>query len=491
MRYSIFVTIQKRLYLSNILMIIVPVGITIVTAFLCLLILWAVLGRTTGLGFSDSEDFLQAQGTIALAVKEALNTNHDEQIKRLNSLSRLLDDASMSITILEDGKLLYQYGATSNKDARLMTAVDGMGEGGVLSTTDRSLFADTLLMGGKSYQLYLFSTPRRYTYTTLKMVFALSLLILVAVIVLSVYVTNFFLTKFVFQKINQPLNILTDGVHQIRDGNLSFQIVYEGDDEFAAICADFNEMAVKLKHSVEQTRLHEESRKALVAELSHDLRSPLTSIQAYVSGLLDGIASTKETQHRYLLTIQKKAEEIQHLVSQMLLFTKMELDEYPLHPESMDLKQGLLQFFNDAQTEYAAQGLTITYELCDAQITADRAALNRVLTNIMDNSVKYKTKEQGVMHVVLSDTGDGYQLSMTDDGPGVAHDSLAKLFDLFYRESVSRQNPQMGSGLGLSIAAKIVERMGGAIRAEPAYPQGLSLLIRLPKDTAYVPDTDR
>ncbi|WP_202384342.1 ATP-binding protein [Sphaerochaeta halotolerans] len=484
-------TIQKRLYLSNILMIIVPVGITIVTAFICLLVLWTVLGRTTGLGFGDSESFQEAQGTIAFAVEEILESNPEDQVKQLHSISRLLDDASMSVTILEDGKLLYQYGENSSKDSLLITAVEAMGEGGFLSTTDRSLFADTLISNGKTYQLYLFSTPRRYAYTTLKAVFALSLLILAAVIVLSVYATNFFLTKFVFQKINTPLNILTDGVHQIRDGNLSYRIVYEGDDEFAAICTDFNEMAVKLKHSVEQARLHEESHKALVAELSHDLRSPLTSIQAYVSGLLDGIAPTEETRQRYLLTIQKKAEEIQHLVSQMLLFSKMELDEYPLHLETTDLKRYLLLFFSEAQPEYAAQGLAITYELCDAQVTVDRAALHRVLVNILDNSVKYKTKEQGRMHVVLSDRGDNFQLSMTDDGPGVTPHSLPKLFDLFYRESVSRRDPQLGSGLGLAIAAKIIERMGGMIRAELASPQGLSLLIHLPKETVHVPNTDR
>jgi len=443
-------------------MIIVPVGITIVTAFICLLVLWTVLGRTTGLGFGDSESFQEAQGTIAFAVEEILESNPEDQVKQLHSISRLLDDASMSVTILEDGKLLYQYGENSSKDSLLITAVEAMGEGGFLSTTDRSLFADTLISNGKTYQLYLFSTPRRYAYTTLKAVFALSLLILAAVIVLSVYATNFFLTKFVFQKINTPLNILIDGVHQIRDGNLSYRIVYD-----------------------------EESHKALVAELSHDLRSPLTSIQAYVSGLLDGIAPTEETRQRYLLTIQKKAEEIQHLVSQMLLFSKMELDEYPLHLETTDLKRYLLLFFSEAQPEYAAQGLAITYELCDAQVTVDRAALHRVLVNILDNSVKYKTKEQGRMHVVLSDRGDNFQLSMTDDGPGVTPHSLPKLFDLFYRVSVSRRDPQLGSGLGLAIAAKIIERMGGMIRAELASPQGLSLLIHLPKETVHVPNTDR
>ena len=94
------------------------------------------------------------------------------------------------------------------------------------------------------------------------------------------------------------------------------------------------------------------------------------------------------------------------------------------------------------------------------------------------------------MHVVLSDRCDDFQLSMTDDGPGVTPHSLPKLFDLFYRESASRRDPQLGSGLGLAIAAKIIERMGGTIRAELASPQGLSILIRLPKETVHVPNTD-
>ncbi len=474
--------IQKRLYLSNNLMIIIPVAITFVTAFFCLLIIWTVLGRTTGLGFSDSEDFQQAQGTIAFSVKEVLRANPDNQVENLQTLSRILDDASMSVTIIKDGELLYQYGNTNPKDEGLVAAVEAMGEGSFLSASDRSLYTDTLYSKGKTYQVYLFSTPRRYSYTTLKVVFVISLLVLVIVIVLSVYVTNLFLTKFVFKRIIQPLNILSGGVHQIRDGNLAFRIEYEGNDEFASVCSDFNEMAKKLKHSVEQSRLHEESHKALIAELSHDLRSPLTSIQAYVSGLLDGIANTSEARHRYLVTIQKKAEDIQQLVTQMLFFSKMELEEYPLHLEFISLKEELEGFLKDAQPEYFARGLVITYELCEAQLEIDCTAMKRVLSNILDNSVKYKAKETGSLHITLSPEKEGYQLRLTDDGPGVEKQALGKLFDLFYRESTSRRNPEQGSGLGLAIAAKIIERMKGTIHAELADPEGLSILIWLPKE---------
>ncbi len=134
------------------------------------------------------------------------------------------------------------------------------------------------------------------------------------------------------------------------------------------------------------------------------------------------------------------------------------------------------------QPEFNTQGLSITAELCEAHAKVDRAAMKRILTNILDNSVKYRTGEQGSLHFVLTDEDEMYQLALIDDGPGVKTKSLAKLFDLFYRESNSRQNPQRGSGLGLAIVAKIIERMGGTIRAENADPHGLSVIIRLPKE---------
>ena len=97
------------------------------------------------------------------------------------------------------------------------------------------------------------------------------------------------------------------------------------------MCDAFNEMAVRLKESVERTMKNEQSRKELLAGISHDIRSPLTSIQAYVEGLIDGIADTPEKQKKYLLTIKQKSESISNMVSQIFKFSKMELDDYPLN----------------------------------------------------------------------------------------------------------------------------------------------------------------
>lgn len=136
---------------------------------------------------------------------------------------------------------------------------------------------------------------------------AASVIVILLTIFLSILLTNRFLIRFVFRKIERPLDILTKGVHEIRDGNLDYRIHYDGNDEFLPVCEDFNEMAERLKTSVCQIQRQERSRKELVAGISHDIRSPLTSITAYVEGLLDGIARTPEAQRQYLETIRAKA----------------------------------------------------------------------------------------------------------------------------------------------------------------------------------------
>lgn len=126
---------------------------------------------------------------------------------------------------------------------------------------------------------------------TIKKRLALSnvLMILVpVVIVLAIFFTDRFLIRFVFRRIEDPLDTLAEGVHAIGEGNLDYRIQYDRKDEFLPVCQDFNKMADHLQMSIEEVQKHEESRKVLPADISHDIRSPLTSILAYVEGLMDG-----------------------------------------------------------------------------------------------------------------------------------------------------------------------------------------------------------
>ena len=131
------------------------------------------------------------------------------------------------------------------------------------------------------------------------------------------------------------MTTLAEGVRQIRDGNLDHRIAHAQRDEFQPVCEAFNGMADRLRASVEQSQREEEGRKELLASISHDVRSPLTSIRAYVEGLLDGVADTPEKQRAYLSIVQKKAVEIDDLVKKLFQFSKMDMGEFPYSPERL------------------------------------------------------------------------------------------------------------------------------------------------------------
>ncbi|KEZ89231.1 sensor histidine kinase [Lacrimispora celerecrescens] len=477
------ITIKKRLVISNILMIIVPVIITSFIGIICAGILWFVVTSGAGLGFNDSEDFYKASRGISMIVEKSLKKDkHENLVKDLSWISGILDENAMALSVDSSGKTLYQYGRATEADGILMEAEAILGGKGFVSNGTRELYVQQVENNGAVYRIAIFASPSELSHRTLKVVLVILAFILMFAILISILITNRFLTKFVFQKIEHPLDILSDGVRQISDGNLEHRIVYECQDEFAPICADFNEMAARLKASVELTKQHEQSRKELLAGISHDLRSPLTSIRAYVEGLLDGIAKTPETQKGYLEIIKNKAEDIDRMLSKIFLFSKMELGEYPDNPELLRLDDEVRQFIRALGTEYEEKGLVLSANaLVPATVLADPDQLRCVLTNIMENSAKYKTKVTGTLTISLREDKGGYRLSLCDDGPGVPKEALSHLFEVFYRSDPSRQNPHRGSGLGLAIAANAILRMKGTIEAKTGKNGGLEIVIWLPK----------
>lgn len=114
------------------------------------------------------------------------------------------------------------------------------------------------------------------------------------------------------RSITTPLDALVHGVRQIRDGNLEYRIEYDGKDEFAQVVDDFNEMAQRLQDMVNARQKDDENRRALIAGISHDLRTPLTSIKGYVEGLEKGVANSPQMRREYLDTIRQKTDDLEH-----------------------------------------------------------------------------------------------------------------------------------------------------------------------------------
>lgn len=469
-------TVRKRLFWSNILMILVPVIATALIGILCVGFIWLSLINGAGLGLNDQEDFDRACMALTEVVEKRLDMGAD-----FSSLETLLDSNGMTITILQSGRLLYSYGEEGGNDSRLMSAADFLGNDATITQKGRSLYVHKETVNDKEYTICIFGgNTSEKVYANIKAALAMSVIVIAFTIFLSILLTNRFLTKFVFRKIEEPLDILTNGVHEIRDGNLDCHIAYDRQDEFQPVCEDFNEMAGRLKESVNQIHQQERSRRELVAGISHDIRSPLTSIQAYVEGLLDGVARTPEAQKKYLETIKTKAGELEHIVSQLFLFSKMELGEYPESLCELRLDETIMDAVSAVQEEYRKKGLFIAVKLEPVTMYADPVQLRRIVANILENSLKYKNKEQGNMQISLRRRENGCQLSFADDGPGVPKEALPHLFEVFYRSDPARQNPNQGSGLGLAIVAKAIQRMGGTVAALPCTPSGLEIRIDFP-----------
>ena len=231
--------------------------------------------------------------------------------------------------------------------------------------------------------------------------------------------TNLYLTKHLFRHVQKPLDILVSGVKRIQEGNLDAPIGYVVPDEFKPACDAVDEMAARLKTSLE-AQSRQQQKQELIAGMSHDLKSPLTSIRAYTEGLLDGAAKDEQTQARYLQTIYAKETELETLVNRLFSFAKLDLSEAPAKPEALEISGT----FAEIAAGFEAEGLDVRLDdLPDETVMADRELLSRCMSNLLDNSRKY-----GASHVVISAdiSGDTVSISVSDDGAGVEASQLER-----------------------------------------------------------------
>jgi signal transduction histidine kinase len=296
----------------------------------------------------------------------------------------------------------------------------------------------------------------------------------------AIFITNRILTRRVLNSVTTPLDTLSYGVEQIKSGCLSFRLDYLGQDEFSPVCAAFNEMAERLQSSEESRRLDENSRRELIAGISHDLRTPLTSVKAYIEGLEKGVAATPEQQRKYLEIIKSKTEDLEGLINRLFLFAKLDTSDFPVRLESVNIGAELAETLSALSEEYSQKGLRLRVAppLPDAFVSIDRALFQNVLLNILENSAKYKSADTGAVSVSCAPENGRVKIRLADNGRGVPDDALDKIFEVFFRADKSRG--EAGNGLGLAISAKLIRRMNGEISAEPVNGGGLAIIISLP-----------
>ncbi|MGT2742609.1 HAMP domain-containing sensor histidine kinase [Streptococcus plurextorum] len=290
---------------------------------------------------------------------------------------------------------------------------------------------------------------------------------------------NWFFTRRILQVIMHPLEELHGGVDRIQEGNYQLPLIYQGDREFEELIAGFNQMQQSLRESQQQNRLYEQNRRQMVADISHDLRTPLTSIKGYAKGILDGVAKTEAKQKDYLTIIYQKSIVMEKLLEKLFVFSQLETDRIPFDFQIVNLSQLLEAYASEKLAELSEKGIHFKLNLPDSLWTeVDLVQFRRILDNLVDNAQKYA----GVNPLVLSFTGavkeNNIIWTFSDNGRGVPEEQLPDIFNEFYRVDDTRQKTE-GHGLGLSIIKNITTRFGGTVTVENK--DGLHFTFVLPR----------
>lgn len=302
--------------------------------------------------------------------------------------------------------------------------------------------------------------------------------------VLILIITNGLLTYYVSKSILVPIKKLSIAAKKIREGELEYSVKSNKKDELGELSNTFESMRIKLKEAKAEQILYEQNRQELIASISHDLKTPLTSIKGYVNGIQDGVANTPDKLKRYLDTIYKTANDMDGLIDELFLYSKLDLKRLPFHFEKVDLYPFFADFVDELvfnmESEHGTAALIANKEESFI-VEADREKLKRVVVNIIQNSLKYMKKDHKEIQVYLFSKPNEVVVEIKDNGIGISKEDIPFIFNSFYRTDTSRNSSTGGSGLGLSIVKKIIEEHGGTIWAESELGKGTSIYFKLKK----------
>lgn len=240
--------------------------------------------------------------------------------------------------------------------------------------------------------------------------------ILGACAVLIVVLVNVCCSRWINSLIIPPMKEIRQGMKKVKSGVLDGEIPVLRQDELGEMCEEFNEMQRQLKRSKEEQMKYEAYRKGLISSISHDLRTPLTTIKGYVGGILDGIADTEEKKKKYLLAVQTRTKDLENLVNQLSSYNKMENHTFNYQKEQTDLKEFVRGYLEENEAFISEHRLDILLSAEDnINLVMDRGAFKRILDNLLTNSIRYRGKEQSRIEINIQKKDGRILWSVADD----------------------------------------------------------------------------
>jgi signal transduction histidine kinase len=286
---------------------------------------------------------------------------------------------------------------------------------------------------------------------------------------------SFALSAVLVRSIVRPLARLAKGTREISAGRLDFRLDASGSDELAQVAGEFNAMATRL---ADLDRLKRE----FASNVSHDLKTPLSSMQEATSAMLDELAGPVTPKQRHLLSLNlESGRRLSSMIAKLLEISRLESMPAPIEDlETLDLASIARGCVERAAAAAPRQGPSVVFDAPQNPhvVRGSFDSLVRVVDNLLENAIKFSPAD-GTVRVSL-DAHDGQSvLSVTDEGPGIPDADKARVFERFYQTTAGRAVAARGVGLGLAICKRIVESHGGAISVEDNVPRGSVFRISL------------
>lgn len=288
---------------------------------------------------------------------------------------------------------------------------------------------------------------------------------------------------FRIRRVKKQIAEMADALNDVKNGNGNRRILSAANELTAPIAYEINEIVVSYENRLSVVRQAEETNRQLMTSLSHDVRTPLTTLLGYLDAAHKGIVAGKERED-YIETARRKAHELKEYIDVLFDWFKLNSNEFALEPESVEaaeLTRNILidwiPVFEDRQLDYS-----IDISEQPVRVRLDTDGYMRILNNIIQNVIAHSHADR--IEISLSKQGGNMKLLLADNGVGIEKEDLKHIFERLYKCDKGRS--EKGSGLGLSIVHQLAEKMGGSITAESQPGKGTAFTLIFPLDDRKV-----
>lgn len=298
---------------------------------------------------------------------------------------------------------------------------------------------------------------------------------MISAMVIILIITGGLITAWLNRDVYKPIKELSVAMNRIGAGDFDYRLSEQYEGEIGVLYQNYERMRWQLKENEEEKQQNEKKSKELVSNITHDLKTPITSIKGYVEGIMDGVADTPEKMDKYIKTIYNKANDMDRLINELTTYSGIDSNKIPYHFLIIDISDYFEDCIEEVGLDLEQRNIRLNYTNLVApgtNIVADPEQLKKVINNIISNSVKYMGHDKGVIDIRILDEGESVKIEIEDNGKGIPAKDIGNIFERFYRTDSSRNSMQGGSGIGLSIVKKIIEDHGGYIWATSKEGEG-------------------